>query len=294
MYSVSPGEIPNKKFYGLLASSVVPRPIALASTISKDGVPNLTPFSCFNFFGSNPPILVISPMRRISDSTTKDSLNNIEDIKEVVINVVNHAMVHQSSLASTDYPSAVNEFEKAGFTMLDADLVTPKRVAESPVQYECKVNDIIYTGTGGGAANLVICEILKIHIADEVLYDGTKIDQHKLDAVGRMGGSWYSRANQGMFELPKPIGIIGIGFDQLPQDIKTSTILTGNDLAKLAGVEEIPDENTIHQYILQNNLEDFINNSTIEKIHLQAQQYLEKNEIFEAWSILLAKTVKTI
>lgn len=294
MYSVSPGEIPNKKFYGLLASSVVPRPIALASTLSKDGIPNLTPFSCFNFFGSNPPILVISPMRRISDSTTKDSLNNIEDLKEVVINVVNHDMVHQSSLASTDYPAEVNEFEKAGFTMLDADLVAPKRVAESPVHYECKVNDIIYTGTGGGAANLVICEILKIHIADDVLYDGTKIDQHKLDAVGRMGGSWYSRANQGMFELPKPIGIIGIGFDQLPQEIKTSKILTGNDLAKLAGVEEIPDENTIHQYILQNNLEDFINNSTIEKIHSQAQQYLEKNEIFEAWSILLAKTVKTI
>lgn len=294
MYSVTPGEIPIKKFYGLLASSVVPRPIALASTISKDGVPNLTPFSCFNFFGSQPPLLVLSPMRRVSDATTKDSLHNVEQVKEIVINIVNHAMVHQSSLASTDYPAEINEFDKAGLTMLEADLVKPKRVAESPVQFECKVTDIIYTGEKGGAANLVICEVIKIHISEDVLYDGSKIDQYKLDAVGRMGGGYYSRARNGMFELPKPLGIIGIGVDQLPEAIRTSTVLTGNDLAKLAGVAEQPQLEMAEEYVQEHNLQEFIDKSDVTELHQKAQQYLAEDQVYEAWSILLAKTVKTI
>lgn len=294
MYSVTPQDVPIRKFYGLIASSVGPRPIALVSTVSKEGIHNLTPFSCFNFFGANPPILVFSPMRRISSNTTKDSLNNIEEVREVVINVVNHSMVHQSSLASTDYPSEVNEFEKAGLTMVDADLVRPKKVGESPVQFECKVLDIIYTGEGGGAANLVICEVLKIHIAEEVMFDGSKIDQYKLDQVGRMGGSSYTRAREGIFDLPKPIGKLGIGFDQLPEPIRTSKILTGNDLAKLAGVEDLPELEAMDEYISEKNLVEFINNSTIEQIHFKAQELLEKDKIFEAWSILLNKTVKTI
>src|SRR5699024_6378418 len=161
MFSVEPGDVSTKKFYGLVASSVVPRPIALASTLNKEGVVNLSPFSCFNFFGVNPAILVFSPMRKISNTETKHTLHNVEETKEVVINVVNHDIVEQTSLASAGYGDGVNEFEKAGLTMLESDLVKPKRVAESPIHYECKVNDIIYTGKGGGAPNLVICEVLK-------------------------------------------------------------------------------------------------------------------------------------
>lgn len=294
MFSVTPQDLPIKKFYGLVASSVGPRPIALASTINKKGVSNLTPFSCFNFFGAHPPVLVFSPMRRINDGTTKDSLRNVEEIKEVVINVVNHNIVQQASLASTDYPEEVNEFDKVGLTMVDSDLVRPKRVEESPIQFECKVRDIISVGEEGGAANLVICEVIKMHIKEEVLYDDNKIDQHKLDQVGRMGGSWYSRATPGMFELPKPLGILGMGVDQLPKDIRTSDILTGSDLAKLGGIEKAPEQETAEKYISENNLEDLINNSTIEEIHLQAQKYLKNDEVYEAWSLLLAKTVKTI
>lgn len=294
MFSVTPQDLPIKKFYGLVASSVGPRPIALASTISQNGISNLTPFSCFNFFGANPPVLVFSPMRRISDGTTKDSLRNVEEIKEVVINVVNHDIVQQASLASTDYAEDVNEFDKVGLTMLDSDLVRPKRVAESPIQFECKVRDIISVGEEGGAANLVICEVIKMHIKEEVLYDGNKIDQHKLDQVGRMGGSWYTRATPGMFELPKPLGILGMGVDQIPKDIRTSEILTGSDLAKLGGIEKAPEMETAEKYISENNLEGLINNSTIEEIHAEAQKYLKNNEVYEAWSLLLAKTVKTI
>jgi len=294
MYSVTPQDIPIKKFYGLMASSVGPRPIALVSTISKDGISNLTPFSCFNFFGANPPILVFSPMRRISDGTTKDSLRNVEEVKEAVINIVNYDMVHQSSLASTDYAEEINEFDKVGLTMLDSDLVKAKRVAESPVQFECKVREIVYITENPGAANLVICEVVKIHIDKEVMFDGDKIDQYKLDQVARMGGSWYSRAQDGMFELPKPLGVLGMGVDQLPEEIRTSSVLTGNDLAKLAGIEEKPALNIVDEYVGENNLEKFINNSTIKEIHVKAQDLLKEGKIYEAWSILLAKTVKTI
>ncbi len=294
MYSVTPQDIPIKKFYGLMASSVGPRPIALVSTISKDGISNLTPFSCFNFFGANPPILVFSPMRRISDGTTKDTLRNVEEIKEVVINIVNYDMVQQSSLASTDYAAEINEFDKVGLTMLDSDLVKAKRVAESPVQFECKVREIVYITENPGAANLVVCEVVKIHIDKNVMFDDDKIDQYKLDQVARMGGSWYTRAQNGMFELPKPLGITGMGVDQLPENIRTSEVLTGNDLAKLAGIEKQPELTVADQYVDENNLENFINNSTIKEIHAKAQEYLREDKIYEAWSILLAKTVKTI
>jgi|SRR5690625_1361970 len=294
MFSVTPQDLSVKKFYGLMVSSIGPRPIALVSTINKKGISNLTPFSCFNFFGANPPVVVFSPMSRISDGTNKDSLRNVEEVKEVVVNVVNYELVHQSSLASTDYPEEVNEFEKVGLTMLDSDLIKPKRVAESPVQFECKVRDIVKVGEEGGAAHLVICEVIKMHISKAVMYADQKIDQHKLDQVGRMGGSWYSRAKNGMFELPKPLGVLGMGVDQLPENIRKSKILTGNDLAKLAGIEKQPDLETVEQFINENNLEEFINNSTIEEVHVRAQKYLNENEIYEAWSILLSKTLKVI
>lgn len=292
MFSVKPGDLPIRKFYGLMVSSVGPRPIALVSTISKDGVSNLTPFSCFNFFGANPPILVFSPMLRISDATAKDSLRNVEEVPEAVVNIVNYDLAHQSSLASTDYPEEVNEFEKVGLTMLDSDFIRPKRVAESPVQYECKVLDIIHTGKGGGAANLVICEVLKMHIDESVMFGDNKIDQHKLDQVARMGGSWYTRANMGMFELPKPIGKLGMGVDLLPDDIRKSSVLTGSDLAKLGGLERMPEESTVKAYFInRDELFNEIQNGTSEEVHKLAQKYLDRDEIMKAWSILLAKTL---
>lgn len=288
MYSVTPNDIPIKKFYGLLAGSVVPRPIALASTIDKNGNPNLAPFSCFNFFGGNPPTLVLSPMRRFSNGETKGSLHNLEAVKEVVINVVNHDMVYQTSLASTAYEEGVNEFKKAGFEMQEADLVKPFRVAEAPVQFECKVKDIIYIDDTPGAANLVICEVIKIHVDEEVMFAGSKIDQNKLDAVGRMGGGWYTRANMGMFEIPKPTDRTGMGVDQLPGEIKNSTVLTGNDLGRLGNAEVLPQEKEINDFIKSNNLDKFITESSTEDIHLEAQALINKNKVTDAWKLLLA------
>ncbi len=294
MYSLQPGDIPIKKFYGLMVSSVGPRPIALASTIDKEGNPNLSPFSCFNFFGSNPPILVFSPMRRMANSETKHTLHNVEATKEVVINVVNYDIVQQTSLASTSYGDGVNEFEKTGLTMLDSDLIKPKRVAESPVHYECKVSDIIYTGKEGGAANLVICEVVKMHINEAVMFADNKIDQHKLDQVARMGGDWYTRAKDGMFKCPKPMmDHIGMGVDELPETIRNSTVLTGNDLGKLGNTLAVPELETVEEFVKSKDLAALISRKPVEEIHRLAQDYLKKNEVEEAWCILLAKTLKT-
>ena len=205
MLSISPKEISTTKLHTYLLGAVAPRPIAFASTINKNGIPNLSPFSFFNVFGSNPPTLVFSPARRVRGNTTKHTLQNIENIKEVVINVVNFEMVQQMSLSSSEYPEGVNEFEKAGFTMLASDEIKPFRVAESPVQFECIVKDIIYTGQEGGAGNLIVCEVLKIHILETVLDKDGMIDQHKIDLVARAGGSFYSRARDGFFEIQSPL-----------------------------------------------------------------------------------------
>ena len=223
MLSISPKEISTTKLHTYLLGAVAPRPIAFASTINKNGIPNLSPFSFFNVFGSNPPTLVFSPARRVRGNTTKHTLQNIENIKEVVINVVNFEMVQQMSLSSSEYPEGVNEFEKAGFTMLASDEIKPFRVAESPVQFECIVKDIIYTGQEGGAGNLIVCEVLKIHILETVLDKDGMIDQHKIDLVARAGGSFYSRARDGFFEIPKPISTLGIGVDAFPDSIRNST-----------------------------------------------------------------------
>ncbi len=230
MPSLDPKSLSTSKLHSYLLSAVAPRPIAFASTVDADGNPNLSPFSFFNVFSANPPIMIFSPARRVRDNTTKHTLENAEITKEVVINVVNYDMVHQMSLSSTEYPEGVNEFEKAGFTMLKSDIVKPFRVAEAPVQFECKVNDIIKLGTEGGAGNLIICEVVKLHIDDEILDENGAIDQRKLDLVARAGGSYYSRAKDGFFEIPKPISTLGIGVDSFPDHVKNSMILTGNDL----------------------------------------------------------------
>src|SRR5690554_7843172 len=216
MISITPQDVSTAKLHGYLLGAVSPRPIAFASTVDKEGNVNLAPFSFFNVFSANPPILVFSPARRGRDNTTKHSYENVLKVPEVVINIVSFDMVQQTSLASTEYAKGINEFKKAGFTELSSDIVKPPRVAEAPVQLECKVNDVISLGKEGGAGNLVICEVVKLHIKENILDDDGAIDPFKIDTVSRLGGNWYSRAKHGLFEVPKPLRTLGIGVDKLP------------------------------------------------------------------------------
>lgn len=283
MLSFLPKDLETPKLHSYLLSAVAPRPIAFASTVDKDGRPNLSPFSFFNVFSANPPILIFSPARRVRGNTTKHTLENAEATKEVVINVVNYDIVQQMSLSSTEYPEGVNEFEKAGLTMLKSDVVKPFRVAESPVQIECKINDIVKLGTEGGAGNLIICEVVKMHINDEVLDEKGAIDQVKLDLVSRAGGSFYSRAKSGFFEIPKPLSTLGIGVDALPEHVRNSNILTGNDLGLLANVETLPTEDAILAFKEEHNLAEI----SQEDKHKKAHDFLSYNDVESAWKMLL-------
>ena len=272
MKTISPSDLNNFELQTLLQTAIAPRPIALASTVDKDGNVNLSPFSFFNMFSSNPPIVIFSPARRVRDNTTKHTLENVLEVPEVVIGIVNYKIVQQISLASTEYGKEVNEFVKAGLTMKDADLVKPKLIEECPVNLECKVLEIKHLGTQGGAGNLVICEVIKIHVQEEYLNEEGNLDQKKLDLVARLGGSWYSRNNESnLFEVPKPLVTKGIGFDRLPDEIKLSTIFTGNDLGMLANTEDLPEG-------------DFTSD---EEIHREAQKLLHQHKIAETWKILM-------
>lgn len=289
MTSFDPKDISTGRLHGYLLSAVAPRPIAFASTIDAEGRPNLSPYSFFNVFSSNPPILIFSPARRVRNNTTKHTLENAELTKEVVINVVNYDIVQQMSLSSTEYAKGVNEFEKAGLTMLASDKVKPFRVAESPVQFECKVNDIVHLGTEGGAGNLIICEVVKFHISDEVLDDNQVIDQVKLDLVSRAGGSFYNRAKQGFFEIPKPISTLGIGVDAMPDQVKNSMILTGNDLGMLGNIEALPSKHEIDAFVsdVSERYPNIREMSHREK-HKIAQNYLSYGDVMSAWKLLLS------
>lgn len=292
MVSISPKEISPLKLQGFLQSSVGPRPIAFASTVDQNGNPNLSPFSFFNVFSANPPILVFSPARRVRDNSIKHTLINCEATKEVVINVVNYDIVQQMSLSSTEYPEGVNEFLKSGLTMLPSEVVKPFRVAESPVQFECKVNQIISLGTEGGAGNLIICEVVKLHIDESVLDENGNIDQHKIDLVSRMGANWYSRANQGLFEIPKPLTTLGIGVDNIPDFIKESPIFSGNDLGMLGNVESLPTTEEINIFVKENiQVKGVLSSADEEKVQLKAKEFLNKQDAFSAWKVLLAKRV---
>ena len=289
MISFEPKKLSVGKLHGYLLSAVAPRPIAFASTIDAKGNPNLSPFSFFNVFSANPPIMIFSPARRVRNNTTKHTLENVEQVKEVVINVVNHDLVQQASLSSTEYPEGVNEFEKAGLTILKSDIVKPFRVAESPVQFECKVIDIIKLGTKGGAGNLIICEVVKIHIANEVLNEDETINQEKLDLVARVGGSYYSRAKKGFFEIPKPLSTLGIGVDSFPEHIKNSMILTGNDLGMLGNVEALPTKEEVQLFI--NDLQERypkIKDASHREKHKRARNFLSFGDIDSAWKLLLS------
>jgi flavin reductase (DIM6/NTAB) family NADH-FMN oxidoreductase RutF len=287
--SITPSDYQTKDLHAYLLGAVGPRPIAFASTMSKAGVPNLSPYSFFNVFSANPPIMIFSPARRVRDNSTKDTLANCQETKEVVINIVNYDIVQQMSLSSTEYPSEVNEFEKSGLTMLKSDIVKPYRVKESPVHFECKVNEIIELGKEGGAGNLVIAEVLKMHIAEAVLSKDGKIDQYEIDQVARMGGNWYTRANRGMFEVPKPNQNLGIGIDLMPDEVKNSQYLNGNDLGKLGNIQALPNAKSVEHFIKSENLQVYIENTNQEGLHLKAQEYLKSDDIFAAWCILLSK-----
>lgn len=271
MKTISPKALNNLQLQTLLQTAIAPRPIALASTIDRDGNVNLSPFSFFNLFSTNPPVVIFSPSRRVRDNTTKHTLENVHEVGEVVIGIVNYNIVQQISLASTEYEKNVNEFVKAGLTMKDADLVKAKLIEECPVNLECKVLEIKALGSEGGAGNLVICEVLRIHVREEYLNEEGNLDQKKLDLVARLGGNWYSRNNENnLFEVPKPLVTTGIGFDLLPNEIKYSKVFTGNDLGMLANTEQLPQGNF----------------SGDEQIHSQARKFLLENNIEAAWKIL--------
>ena len=294
MITLDPKELEIPKLHQYLLGAIGPRPIAFAATVDVDGNDNLAPFSFFNVFSANPPILIFSPARSGRTGATKDTYNNVLSVPEVVINVVNYDMVHQMSLASSPFAPGVSEFVKSGLTPLASDLIRPKRVKEAPVQFECKVIEVKELGTSGGAGNLIICEVVKFHISEEVLDDKQMIDQKKIDLVSRMGGNWYCRADEkSMFEIQKPITTIGIGYDAIPQDILSSAVLTGNDLGQLGGIEQVPDETEVNEYKLLELSDLFLeledDASELEKaLHERAKQLLTENKLEEAWMTLLA------
>lgn len=290
MITIDPKSIETAKLQGYLQSSVGPRPIAFASTMDAEGNPNVSPFSFFNVFSANPPILIFSPARRVRDNSIKHTLINAEATGEVVINVVNYDMVQQISLASTEYADGVDEFLKSGLTPIASEVVQPFRVKESPVQFECKVTQIIPLGTEGGAGNLVLCEVVRIHIDESVLDENGAIDQYKIDLVSRLGGNWYSRSNQGLFEVPKPLSTLGIGVDAIPNFVKESPVFNGNDLGMLGNVEALPTMEEVSIFVQQNfAVKGVLSADDQQKVHLAAKKYLEDYDVLSAWKVLLAK-----
>lgn len=290
--TLSPENLETRDLHGYLLGAIGPRPIAFASTIDRDGNANLAPFSFFNVFSANPPILIFSPARRVRDNTVKHTLENVIETGEVVINVVSHAMVQQMSLASTEYDRGINEFVKAGFHMLPSEVISPCRVGESPVQFECEVTKIEALGESGGAGNLIFSKVVRIHISKDVLTENNTLDPIKLDLVARMGGNWYSRSIEGLFEVPKPLTTKGIGVDLIPETIRKSPVLTGNDLGMLGNFEHLPSRAEIAEFLEMNpELQSLVNISDQGQIHARAKVFLHKNDVEAAWKLLLAPGV---
>ena len=276
--------------------AIAPRPICFVSTINKNGGVNLSPFSFFNVFSINPPICVFSPTSRARDNTTKHTLENVLEVPECVINIVNYDMVQQTYLTSMDYKKGVNEFSKAGFTELASETVRPPRVAESTVQLECVVNDVISLGKNGGAGNLVIAEVKRIHISEAILDANDKIDPHKIDLVARLGGDWYCRVtNDNLFKISKPTGSagIGIGVDAFPKEVKYSKVLTGNNLGVLGLVETLPSDEEVRAFGLTDEMKELIDATINDSqtrtlhLHLKAKQLLDNGRVMDAWKVLL-------
>lgn len=295
MHTINPADVSTAELQVLLQSAIAPRPICFASTIDKNGTPNLSPFSFFNMFSTNPPVFVFSPARRVRDNTIKHTLENVYEVPEVVINVVNYELVQQCSLASTEYDKGVDEFVKAGLTPVASELVKPFRVKESPVQLECKVNQVIELAQTPGAGNLIICELLRMHINPSVMDDRGRINQQKIDLVARLGGDWYCRASgPALFEVEKPVRTKGIGVDRIPERIRYSRYLTGNNLGQLGNTEQLPDYDDIEIFKkinleLASLLHDTLSHEELEqRAHILAKKYLDEGKVTEAWKILLA------
>lgn len=295
MRTIKVSDLKTAELQNYLQYAIAPRPICFVSTIDKEGRVNLSPFSFFNMFSTNPPICIFSPARRVRDNTTKHSLENVLEVPECVINIVNYDMVQQTSLASVEYPKDVNEFVKAGFTELKSELVKPPRVAESPVQMECVVKDVISLGTEAGAGNLVLAEIKLIHIQEDILDENGKIDQKKIDLIARLGGDWYCRVTaDSLFQVEKPVRTIGIGVDSIPSSIRNSDILTGNNLGQLGNVEQLPTDQEVEEFQFDQELR-LILNATIgdnftrtRELHQYAKNLLEQGRVQDAWKVLLS------
>lgn len=285
--TITPGEIPTRELHQFLLGSVSPRPIGFASTIDKEGQINLSPYSFFNVFSAKPPVCIFSPARRVRNNTTKHTLGNVMEVPEVVLNTVSYDIVEQMSLSSTDYAKGVNEFEKAGLTQIESELVRPPRVLESPMQMECKVIEIKPLSADAGAGNLVICKVLRLHVNREILDEDQTIDPHKIDVVGRMGKNFYVRASgKAVFEVAKPLTTLGIGVDQLPENIRTSNVLSGNDLGKLGNIESLPDDAGLASFqeaqsVLLESIPD------AESLHHVAKSLLEESKKVEALHLLM-------
>jgi flavin reductase (DIM6/NTAB) family NADH-FMN oxidoreductase RutF len=295
MLTINPKEVSAAVLHSYLLGAVAPRPIAFASTIDEEGNPNLAPFSFFNVFSANPPIAVFSPARSGRTGQTKHTYDNIKVIPEVVINMVNYDMVQQTSLASTEYPKGMNEFIKAGFTPLASEIVKPFRVKESPAQLECKVKQVIELGDKGGAGNLIICEIVLIHISEKVLDDNKHIDPNKIDLVARLGGNWYSRTSgSALFEVAKPLMNLGVGIDQIPEYIRNSNVLTGNNLGQLGNIEKLPTQLEVTSFKKSGAINEAFeiygkNGFKLEEhLHHLAKGLLENGKVEEAWKVLLS------
>ncbi|HEY1060750.1 MAG TPA: flavin reductase family protein [Daejeonella sp.] len=295
MLTINTADLKPAELQNYLQYAIAPRPICFVSTIDKQGNVNLSPFSFFNIFSINPPVCVFSPSRRVRDNTTKHSLENILEVPECVINIVNYKMVQQTSLASVEYPKGVNEFVKAGFTQISSELVRPPRVAESPVQMECLIRQVIPLGENAGAGNLVLAEIKRMHINEDILDESGKIDQAKIDLVARLGGDWYCRVGvDNLFEVEKPVRTLGIGVDSLPASIRNSEILTGNNLGQLGNVENLPSDEEIAEFRADPELRKILD-ATIgdaqtreRELHQYARRLLEARNVGDAWKVLLS------
>jgi flavin reductase (DIM6/NTAB) family NADH-FMN oxidoreductase RutF len=292
--TIYPKDVKVSELHQQMLTAIAPRPIAFASTVDKDGNANLSPFSFFNVFSANPPVMVFSPARSGRTGKTKNTLDNVLEVPEVVINVVNYDIVEQASLSSTEYEKGIDEFIKAGFTKENSINIKPYRVKESPVQFECKVKKVVELGKEGGAGNLVICEVLCMHINENILTEG-KIDQNKIRLVGRLGYNWYCKSfGDSLFEVEKPLTTLGIGVDQIPEKIKMSTVLTGNNLGQLGNIEKIPNKEEVNQYLERNAISDLFKdykhdrNQLENQLHILAKNLLAENKVMDAWKVLLA------
>lgn len=294
MLTLDTSDLTPVQLQNYLQYAIAPRPICFATTIDLEGNVNLSPFSFFNMFSSNPPLCIFSPARRVRDNTTKHTLENVLQVKECVINIVNYPMVQQTSLASTEYAKGINEFDKSGLTMLPSQLVRPPRVAESPVQMECLIREVISLGENPGAGNLVLAEIRLIHISEEILDESGKIDQAKIDLVARLGGDWYCRVTpENLFKVAKPLTTLGIGIDALPKGVRNSKVLTGNDLGILGNIEQLPSADDIDaagqwpqvKEVWDATIGDAVNRER--ELHELARQFLREGKISEALKVVL-------